>query len=76
MIGKIYKDNDDVLYVLYSPKNQNGRMYRYYADEVLSNVLYVGIFRFGKIEYDGKIYTERSLKIKQINDNRWKNQLI
>lgn len=70
MRGKIYKDTDGEQYVLFSPQNQNGRMYRYYADKVLKNVMYVGIYRFKEIEYNGKIYTERSLKIKQINDNR------
>jgi len=66
MRSKIFKDEDDELYVLFSPVNQNSRQYRYYADEVLENVLYVGIYRFREVEYDGKIYTERSLKLKKV----------
>jgi len=74
MRAKIFKDEDDALYVLFSPVNQNSRQYRYYADEVLENVLYVGIFRFREVEYNGKIYSERGLKLKQIK-NRLKDEI-
>ena len=74
MRGLIYRDKDTDEYILFSPVNKNGRMYSYYTDDILEHVLHVGTFRFGEVEYDGKVYTERSLKIKQIYDNKWKKQ--
>ena len=63
-IAYIEFENDR--YRLYTPINKNQRTYLHTVKETLEEIFEFGLKEFTEIEYDGRVYTDRILKLKKI----------